>query len=106
MKTSIAEAIRDGVLVSGQKLPAVRALAGQLGVAVNTVARVYKELESDGLVDTLGRAGTRVAQATETFDAELTRAAEAYAAVALKWAQGPDEAAARLSAAMERLRSQ
>ena len=38
----------------------MRALAGDLGLAVNTVARVYKELEADGLVVTEGRRGTRV----------------------------------------------
>ena len=51
---------RRATCPSGTRLPTVRALAGELGLAVNTVARVYKELEADGLVVTEGRRGTRV----------------------------------------------
>jgi DNA-binding transcriptional regulator YhcF (GntR family) len=43
------------------KLPTVRQLAGELGLAVNTVARAYRELEVAGLVETRGRQGTFVA---------------------------------------------
>ena len=45
----------------GTRLPTVRRLAGDLGLAVNTVARAYRELERDGLVVTRGRNGTVVA---------------------------------------------
>ena len=41
-------------------MPTVRALAEQVGLAVNTVARVYRELEADGVVVTEGRRGTFV----------------------------------------------
>ena len=56
-------------LPAGTRLPTVRALAGGLGLAVNTVARVYKELEADGLVATEGRRGTRVTGRVATPDA-------------------------------------
>ena len=59
-RSQIAARIAAGALPSGTRLPTVRALAGDLGVAVNTVARVYKELEADGLVVTEGRRGTFV----------------------------------------------
>lgn len=59
-RSQIAGQIATGALPSGTRLPTVRALAGELGVTVNTVARVYKELESDGLVVTEGRRGTFV----------------------------------------------
>jgi DNA-binding transcriptional regulator YhcF (GntR family) len=59
-RSQIAGQITSGELPSGTRLPTVRALAGELGLAVNTVARVYKELEADGLVVTEGRRGTFV----------------------------------------------
>lgn len=59
-RSQIASRIATGALPSGTRLPTVRALAGDLGLAVNTVARVYKELEADGLIVTEGRRGTFV----------------------------------------------
>lgn len=41
-------------------MPAVRALAAELGLAPNTVGKVYRELEAAGYVVTQGRLGTRV----------------------------------------------
>jgi DNA-binding transcriptional regulator YhcF (GntR family) len=60
VRTQLATRIGDGRLPAGTRLPTVRALAAGLGLAVNTVARAYKELEADGLVVTEGRRGTRV----------------------------------------------
>lgn len=55
-------AIRTGRLVPGEKLPPVRTLATRLGVAVNTVAKAYRQLEEEGHVETRGRGGTLVRQ--------------------------------------------
>ncbi len=60
LRTQIAAGAADGRLPAGTKLPTVRALAEQLGVAANTVARAYRELEADGVVVTQGRRGTFV----------------------------------------------
>lgn len=60
LRSQIAAAIASGVLVAGTKLPPVRQLAGDLGIATGTVARAYKELEQSGLVTTGRRAGTTV----------------------------------------------
>ncbi|MCB0907704.1 MAG: GntR family transcriptional regulator [Nocardioidaceae bacterium] len=60
VKRAIAHRVSDGRLAPGTKLPTVRALAATLGVAANTVARAYRELEAAGVVDTRGRAGTFV----------------------------------------------
>lgn len=49
-----------GLLTAGDRLPTVRALAARLGLATNTVARAYQELEADGLVTTRRRVGTVV----------------------------------------------
>lgn len=50
-------AIHTGVLVTGEKLPSIRSLASDHGVAVNTVAKAYKALEGLGVV----KAGSRSA---------------------------------------------
>jgi DNA-binding transcriptional regulator YhcF (GntR family) len=57
---TVVSAISDGTLVAGSKLPTVRQLAGDLGVATNTVAKAYRQLEAEGHVATLGRNGTVV----------------------------------------------
>lgn len=60
VRAHIAGLIASGALPSGTKLPTVRRLAEDLGLAANTAARVYRELESDGLIVTEGRRGTFV----------------------------------------------
>lgn len=63
LRTSVAAQVAEGALPAGSKLPTVRALAEELGLAANTVARAYRELEADGVVVTDGRRGTFVASA-------------------------------------------
>jgi DNA-binding transcriptional regulator YhcF (GntR family) len=63
VRAQIAVLIRTGALPVGSRLPTVRKLADDLGLAVNTVARSYKELEADALIETRGRHGTFVAAA-------------------------------------------
>lgn len=53
--------IGTGTLAPGTRLPPLRQLAGDLGLAVGTVARTYRELEFAGLVHSRRGAGTRVA---------------------------------------------
>jgi GntR family transcriptional regulator len=60
VRTRIASLAASGELAAGAKLPTVRHLAAELGLAVNTVARAYRELEADGVVVTDGRRGTFV----------------------------------------------
>lgn len=60
IKASIVAAIADGSLPAGHRLPSIRQLAGDLGVAANTVARSYRELETGGFVLSHGRRGTVV----------------------------------------------
>lgn len=57
----IRGAIERGDLQAGMALSPVRQLAGDLGVAPNTVARAYAELQSEGWLLGDGRRGTRVA---------------------------------------------
>lgn len=60
LRTQIAAMAAEGELAAGQKLPTVRQLAADLGLAANTVARAYRELEADGVISTQGRRGTFV----------------------------------------------
>jgi DNA-binding transcriptional regulator YhcF (GntR family) len=75
VKQQIEQMIRRGELAQGTRLPTVRQLAGDLGLAVNTVARAYKELEAERLIETRGRNGTFVLAARSEVDDEETRAA-------------------------------
>ena len=52
LRTQVIDGVRSGALPPGSRLPTVRDLAGQLGVAANTVARAYRELESAAIVET------------------------------------------------------
>ncbi|MBE3075122.1 MAG: GntR family transcriptional regulator [Actinobacteria bacterium] len=60
VRTQIAAAVASGQLSAGTKLPTVRQLAADLGLAANTVARAYRELEADAVIATHGRRGTFV----------------------------------------------
>ncbi len=60
IKQAVIAAITDKTAQVDEKLPAIRALASRLGLAVNTVARSYRELEEEGYVVTQGRSGTRI----------------------------------------------
>ncbi len=64
----IRAAIERGELAPGARLPTVRQLAGDLGVAPNTVARAYAELREAGWIAGDGRRGTRVASAVPNAD--------------------------------------
>jgi DNA-binding transcriptional regulator YhcF (GntR family) len=61
LRSAVAGQVADGTLPAGTRLPTVRALAADLGLAVNTVAKAYRALETDGVIETRGRAGTFVA---------------------------------------------
>jgi DNA-binding transcriptional regulator YhcF (GntR family) len=57
----LREAIAAGQLPAGRRLPAVRTLAADLGVNLNTVARAYRMLADEGFLAIRGRNGAAVA---------------------------------------------
>lgn len=61
VRRQLAALILTGTLAPDQRLPPLRQLAGDLGLAVGTVARSYRELEAAGLVISRRGGGTRVA---------------------------------------------
>lgn len=60
IRSQVAAYVDGWLLAPGARLPAIRALAADLGVAVGTVARAYGELEAAGLVASRRRTGTVV----------------------------------------------
>jgi GntR family transcriptional regulator len=74
LKDQLKRAIAGGALRTGDQLPTVRDLAGQAVVNPNTVARVYRELELEGLVTTQRGVGTFVAERRTAADQGAERA--------------------------------
>ncbi|MEE1756144.1 MocR-like pyridoxine biosynthesis transcription factor PdxR [Streptomyces sp. SP18CS02] len=58
---ALREAVRTGRLAPGTRLPSSRSLAGDLGIARNTVADAYAELVAEGWLTAQQGSGTRVA---------------------------------------------
>jgi DNA-binding transcriptional regulator YhcF (GntR family) len=79
IRAQLQVAIRGGTLQAGDRLPAIRQLAGDLRVAPGTVARAYRELESDGLVATNRSHGTTVT-ADKALSNDITSAARDFVA--------------------------
>ena len=92
LRSQVARRAASGDLPPGTRLPTVRALAGELGLAVNTVARAYRELEADGVVVTEGRRGTFVAATAAAGSAGALQAAADYVAAARRLGLGREEA--------------
>src|SRR4051794_41438347 len=65
IRSQIAAYVHSGLLNDGARLPTMRALAADLGVATGTVARAYSELEAAGLVASRRRTGTVVTRPAE-----------------------------------------
>lgn len=74
--------VSAGRLGPGDRLPTIRALATDLGVAAGTVGRAFRELEAAGVVTTRRRTGTVVADGTAPPDDAVQRAAAHVVAVA------------------------
>jgi DNA-binding transcriptional regulator YhcF (GntR family) len=100
VRARISEQARSGALPVGYRLPTVRGLAGSLGLAANTVAKAYRALEADGVIETRGRNGTFVAAAGSAADRELASAAQAFAERANRLGLGEDVALAAVRDAL------
>ncbi|WP_237773127.1 GntR family transcriptional regulator, partial [Streptomyces luteocolor] len=59
---ALRDAVREGRLAPGTRLPPYRSLAADLGVARNTVADAYAELVAEGWLTARQGSGTRVAE--------------------------------------------
>ncbi|MDQ1011696.1 DNA-binding transcriptional regulator YhcF (GntR family) [Streptomyces sp. V4I23] len=102
VRAQISERARSGELPVGYRLPTVRGLAEELGLAANTVAKAYRALESDGVIETRGRNGTFVAAAGDAAARQAAAAAATFAAEVRRLGLSHEAA---LAAAREGLRA-
>ncbi len=83
VRSQVASAIARGRLLPGDRLPAVRDLAEEIGLAPNTVAKAYRALAAAELVEGRGRNGTfvreRLPRRAAGAEARLAEAARTYA---------------------------
>lgn len=100
LRAQLAKQIQDRTLAVGTRLPTIRHLAADLGLAVNTVGRAYRELEVAGLIETRRRAGSFVSAAGEQGREQARRAAADYAAVISRVGIDPGEAIRIVQAAL------
>ena len=98
LRSQITAMVLNGELVPGDRLPSIRQLAGDLGLAGGTVARAYRELESDGVVRGRGARGTTVVGPPDNpvVSRRLMDAAVDYAQAAMSAGVGLDDAVASL----------
>jgi len=77
VRAQLADLVAAGVLRPDDRLPPIRQLAADLGLAAGTVARAYRLLEAAGLVRTARGSGTRV-RPGHAPDPTLAEHADAY----------------------------
>jgi DNA-binding transcriptional regulator YhcF (GntR family) len=97
IRIAIRQLVATGALPVGSRLPTVRQLAADLGIAPGTVGRAFRELEGEGIIESRGRHGTHVKSAPRRPHAaergrRIRDAAASYAAVAAELAVDPDAA--------------
>jgi GntR family transcriptional regulator len=96
IRAQISTMAASGVLAAGDRLPSIRQLADDLGIATGTVARAYRELEAEGLIVTRGRHGTHISEPPKLTQRQrhdqLREAASSYADRAGQLGADPEEA--------------
>ncbi|HLI43783.1 MAG TPA: GntR family transcriptional regulator [Acidimicrobiales bacterium] len=106
IRLQITAMVAAGTLRAGARLPTIRQLASDLGLAKGTVSRAYEMLEREQVVETRGRMGTVVSPRSldRTAAKELVGdAAERMAVAARQVGMSREEALAALDAALARL---
>jgi DNA-binding transcriptional regulator YhcF (GntR family) len=101
IRVQVSDQARSGALPAGTRLPTVRGLAGDLGLAPNTVARAYRELETDGVIETRGRSGSYIAAVGDAAHRVASESALEYARRAQRLGLTRDEAIATALSALE-----
>lgn len=100
IKAQIVAQRASGELPPGHRLPPVRTLAAELGLAPNTVARAYRELERDGVIETRGRHGSFVTATAQSAEKAAAAAAREYAAIMRRLEIDDNRAVSLLRAAL------
>ncbi|CAM5673121.1 hypothetical protein SAVIM338S_07087 [Streptomyces avidinii] len=103
IRAQVADLVLAGHLAGGDRLPPVRQLAADLGLAVATVARAYRELEAAGMVKSRRGAGTRITRPVHpgpAIDDELARAALEYVTTARRMGAADEQLLAAIRLAL------
>ena len=79
LRAQLIDQVRSGALKPGMRIPTVRALAEELGIAPNTVAKAYKQLEEDGILETRGRNGSFISPQGGAAERKAQQAAAEFA---------------------------
>ncbi len=106
VRGQLSEMILAGTLPEGTRLPSIRQLASDLELAPGTVARAYRELETEGLVSSRVRHGTVVQptrQTTARKRAQLEDAARGFALAVLRLGGTEDDAVQAVRAQLRHL---
>jgi DNA-binding transcriptional regulator YhcF (GntR family) len=99
LREQVRRRVAAGDLGPGTRLPPVRRLADELGLAPNTVAKAYRELEHLGVIETRGRAGSFVSG--DDVGRAAREAAQAYADRVAALGVDPNEAIALVRRALD-----
>ena len=97
IRAQVATMVATGVLPVGTRLPTIRQLSRDLGLAGGTVARAYRELEAAGVIVTRGRHGSFVTgpdgdPRRRVAEEALAEAARAFAVQAHQLGADPEHA--------------
>src|SRR5690606_23719316 len=98
IRDQIRGLVTAGRLAADQRLPSVRQLAADLGVAPGTVAKAYRALEAEGVLVTRVGAGTRVDARAQPTPAAVLEAARRLADTSRRAGTDVEEAIAVLRA--------
>lgn len=79
LRQQIIEQVHSGDLIAGTKIPTVRAMAADLGLAANTVAKAFRALSEQGVIETRGKQGTFIASGADPVQARAEQAATSFA---------------------------
>lgn len=79
VREQIKRMVASGTLQPGTRLPTIRQLATDLGLAKGTIERAYELLDADTVIETKGRKGTFVLEMTRATEHQQTIALDAAA---------------------------
>ncbi|HWM20323.1 MAG TPA: GntR family transcriptional regulator [Ilumatobacteraceae bacterium] len=93
VREQIKRMVASGTLQAGTRLPTIRQLAADLGLAKGTIERAYELLENDTVIETKGRKGTFVMEMARATKHQQTvgLAAAAESLVVIARQLGADE---------------
>src|SRR5256885_2332796 len=80
----VKHSIETGALRPGEQLPGIRPLAEELVINANTVAKAYRELEHEGVIELRQGAGAFVSEKARAAKADTVRAAQSIVTAAIE----------------------